>query len=136
MRGAFRQTHIRVLWRILVALVLILSALAALVSVAQAETTRIWETPVISIVWPHDAQGRSTGVIQSQLVNVSLWPSPMAPIPVPCAARPVNPFGQPITLFVAKNNEPSEPVDGGLSVLRTINGVRFPSLEFNNIRRI
>lgn len=85
-----------------------------------------WRNPLISVVWPHDAQGRFVPVERAPLVNVSVWPSE----PVVCDQPPQIP----LMLWRARDNEPAEPV--GVSpqmILRSGDGFRFPTLEFNDV---
>lgn len=54
-------------------LLVVLAGLALPLTNATAQQARriLWE-PVISIVWPHDAQGAAVPVASASLVNVSV----------------------------------------------------------------
>ena len=111
--------------RALLALSCLLPWLATGPVVAQ-EQIALWQEPMISVVWPHDGNGNPTSVSESRMVNVSIWPSNQ----VPCCDEP------PIALVIAKDNEPTEWLgyDWDREVMeRTIDGITFPSLEYNNI---
>lgn len=41
---------------------------------ASVEANVLW-APRIAIVWPHDGDGKQTGVAQSRFVNISVWPA-------------------------------------------------------------
>ncbi|MGB0388447.1 MAG: hypothetical protein ACPGWR_26815 [Ardenticatenaceae bacterium] len=88
-----------------------------------AQSSSAWE-PQIAIVWPHDGQGNATSVTDARMVNVSVWPRNQ----VSCLDRPTN-----VGLYMTRNNAPAVLQESGELVLRTVNGVRFPSLEFNDI---
>ena len=101
----------------------LLLGVTAVEQVAAADT--LW-IPRIAIVWPHDSPGNQTAVAGSSFVNVSVWP----PDQVNCRQGP-NP---PVDLFVAKNNDPASSVGIAPQVLqRSVTGVSFPSLEFDNV---
>src|SRR5579859_7907858 len=80
--------------------------------------------PRISVVWPHDAQGRYTAVVGASAVNVAVWPT----VSVQCSQHPGT------SLWVAKNNEPATPVpvEGHLQ-FHSHGAGSFPSLEFNDV---
>lgn len=108
----------------------LLTALSALPlaadSAAAQEPVQLWQQPRISIVWPHDGHGNPTAVGKSRMVNVSVWPSNQ----VACCQDPG------LALLVTKDNEPAEVVQpyGRVQVIeRTVKGITFPSVEFNNI---
>ncbi len=111
----------------MMALLTALSALPLVAgSAAAQEPAQLWQQPRISIVWPHDGQGNPTPVGKSRMVNVSVWPSNQ----VACCQDPG------LALLVAKDNEPAEVVQpyGRVQVIeRTVRGITFPSVEFNNI---
>jgi hypothetical protein len=91
----------------------------------------LWDTQ-IAIVWPHDGQGNPTDVAHSRAVNVSVWPRNQ----VYCTLHPNEGLGgvRDFYLGVARDNEPLEQLeDRGELILRTVNGVTFPSVEFNNV---
>lgn len=99
---------------------------AATASAADAAYQRAWQTPRISIVWPHNGAGVFTPVARSKAVNVSVWPSAA----VSCTAAPET---LPV-LWQAANNEPAAPVDiEGEFFMREASGVKFPSLEYNTV---
>lgn len=84
----------------------------------------LWE-PQIAIVWPHDGAGTPTDVTGSRALNISVWPRNM----VSCAALPLS-----LRLYVARNNAPAEMVAvEGVKAMRTVNGVTFPTIEFNDV---
>ena len=58
--------------------------------------SNIW-TPIISIVWPHDASGKLAAVSAASLLNVSVWPQNQ----VSCGALPSTPFA----LFMGEDND-------------------------------
>jgi len=109
-------------------LFVILVAMLTLFPLAGSATTLAahpWQ-PHIAIVWPHDGRGNPTTVARSQAVNVSVWPSKQ----VICSEYPDPPLG----LVMAKDNEPTQLIRlSGQLIQRTVGGVTFPSLEFNNI---
>jgi hypothetical protein len=104
----------------------ILVAMLTLFPLAGSATTLAahpWQ-PHIAIVWPHDGQGNPTTVAQSRAVNISVWPSTQ----VSCSEYPE------LGLSMAKDNEPTQLIrSSGQLIQRTVGGVTFPSLEFNNI---
>lgn len=78
----------------------------------------------IAIVWPHDLKGQYAPVGQSSQVNISVWPRTA----VACTQT------TDVTLWMSKNNEPAQPLSISPQIIhRVVNGVNFPSLEFNNI---
>jgi len=102
--------------------------LAAGDQVALAQGHWQW-MPRVAIVWPHDGQGHQTSVDRSRAVNVAVWPENQ----VNCSSPPTDPL-QATVLLMAVNNEPAVPVPVTPQlVLRTVDGVTFPSLEYNNI---
>jgi len=113
------------LFAALLAIALLLPLAGRSAAVAQ-EPVQLWEGPRISIVWPHDGHGNPTPVAKSRMVNVSVWPSNQ----VACCQDPG------LALLVARDNEPAEVVQpyGRVQVIeRTVRGITFPSVEFNNI---
>jgi hypothetical protein len=116
----------RRLFAILVAM-LILCFLIGPGSIASGAQRSYYWYPRTSIVWPHDGQGNPTSVVQSRAINVSVWPTRQ----VPCNERD---GWERISLQVAKNNEPVQiAAASGQRILRTVNGVMFPSVEYNNV---
>lgn len=105
----------------------LLSLLLVLLPVMSSSAAPTWSGARIAIVYPHDAEGHAVPVERAPLVNVSVWPGPDGQ--VSCTDPP-----NPMPLFMAKNNEVARPVRmNGQMILRTINGVTFPSIEYNNI---
>jgi hypothetical protein len=108
----------------------ILVAMLTLFPLAGSATTLAAQSswyPYIAIVWPHDGQGNPTTVAQSRAVNISVWPTKQ----VGCSEYPAPGSN---ALLMAKDNEPTQPVTiSGQLIQRTVGGVTFPSLEFNNI---
>ena len=105
----------------------LLSLLLMLVPVMSSSAAPTWSGAQVAIVYPHDAQGHAVPVERAPLVNVSVWPPPGAA--VSCTDHP-----DPMPLFMAKNNDVAQPVRmNGQMILRTINGVTFPSIEYNDI---
>lgn len=99
--------------------------------VASADDYRRPWMPHIAIVWPHDGQGNPTNVAESRAVNVAVWPQ--TNVPVECEGPPTEPTQAPV-LLMAVNNEPAVRVAVTPKlVLRTANGVTFPSLEYNDV---
>ena len=92
------------------------------VSAAPRAQTTPWD-PQIAIVWPHDGRGNTVPVSQASFVNVSVWPRNQ----VSC-----NSAGAAI-LSVAKGNEHVPHLAQVETMLRTVEGVTFPTLEYNNI---
>lgn len=118
--------------------VTLLAALSALLSMASASAAedpgevRLWQ-PRISIVWPHDGQGHPIPVEESAVVNIGVWPQNR----VGCDENPLARAGGTVRefyLWVAKDNEPAQQVriPGQLGT-REVNGVRFPTVEYNNV---
>ncbi len=88
-----------------------------------------WQPPQIAIVWPHNQQAQPTPVDQSQLVNVSVWPTGQT-----SCAQPDIPGAQGVVLGMARNNDPLTPLAvHPFFLLRTASGVQFPSAEFNDV---
>ncbi|HOG46900.1 MAG TPA: hypothetical protein PLJ35_20070 [Anaerolineae bacterium] len=88
-----------------------------------AESEWLWD-PFIAIVYP---EGGPSNLAQSTKVNISVWPGYGGP----CDQRPVS-----FDLFVAKDNEPMQPVatsEQGEFMLRRDGDHWFPSIEFNNV---
>lgn len=83
-----------------------------------------WE-PQIAVVWPHDGKGNPTSIEESRMVNVAIWPRNK----VSCDQPP----REPVSLSLAKDNEPREPVPYGRMIQQTIDGLAFPALLFENI---
>ena len=108
-------------------LFVILVAMLTLFPLAGSATTLAAQSswhPYIAIVWPHDGRGNPTTVAQSRAVNISVWPTKQ----VSCSEYPER------SLLMAKDNEPTQPIRiSGQLIQRTVGGVTFPSLEFNNI---
>lgn len=105
----------------------LLSLLLVLLPVMSSSAAPTWSGARIAIVYPHDAEGHAVPVERAPLVNVSVWPGPDGQ--VSCTDPP-----NPMPLFMAKNNDVARPVRmNGQMILRTINGVTFPSIEYNNI---
>lgn len=105
----------------------VLPALLLSTSLRSASAAPTWSGARIAIVYPHDAQGHAVPVERAPLVNVSVWPGPDGQ--VSCTDPP-----DPMPLFMAKNNEVARPVRmNGQMILRTIDGVTFPSIEYNDI---
>ena len=80
-----------------------------------------WEFLRVSIVWPYDESGAERPVAESTLVNVSIWPAGQ----VRCA-KSTTPW---VLLGGTRDNEfasVGQPRDA--VVLRTVDGVTFPSL--------
>lgn len=109
-------------------LLLILGAMALLsrgtAQAAPAAQASAWQ-PIIAVVWPHDAAGRAAPVDRGAFVNVSLWPTQA----VSCSQVPND-----LDLYVARGNQPAYRVGPSPSLrLQDRDGVRFPSLEFEDI---
>ncbi len=77
-------------------------------------------------MWPHSG-GVFKPVEKSTHVNLSVWPTSA----VQCGMAPAND----LTLWRAHNNDPAMPVDvEDVDVInRDVDGVAFPSLEFNSV---
>jgi hypothetical protein len=98
---------------------------------SSAASTPLWQPPFpISIVWSHDAAGHPVDAAHSRLVNVSVWPSSQASCSTDVAAAGAGG----IRIFIAKDNEPTQvyPSAGRLA-LRVVEGVTFPSDEFDDV---
>jgi hypothetical protein len=89
-----------------------------------------WLPPVrVAVVWPHDAQGQYAPPSAAHLANVSVWPTNQ----VPCGAPPDPTILAP-RVMLAAGNEPARFVDGNPRLIsRTVGGVPFPSLEWNDV---
>lgn len=88
--------------------------------------------PLINIVFPQDGQGHSTSVAQSRAVNVSAWYPQAMNCNLPDPALTL--YYLDLRLYMAKNNEPLELVNSPPKFIsRRMNGVSFPSAEFNNV---
>lgn len=120
------KTRVKLLMGITALITLIAGVPAATAAAAGVSFQKAWNTPRISIVWPHNGGGVYTPVAQSKAVNISVWPSES----VSCDAAP----DQDVVVWQASNNEPAAPVDrDGELFLREADGVTFPSLEYNTI---
>ncbi len=109
--------------RLPVVLLNVLVLLVVIASPVAAQWTQIVGAR-ISIVWPQDGSGHQTAVAQSRAINVSVWPTGQ----VACTATPG------LQLLMAQDNSPAAAVGGsGQTIQRTVNGVTFPSVEFNDI---
>ena len=113
----------------------VFGTLLALVGSAAAEDpteVHFWQCR-ISIVWPHDGHGNPTSVEDSRMVNISVWPQNQVGCdenPLARADGTVHEF----YLWMAKDNEPTQRVEiPGQFTLREVNGVRFPTVEYNNV---
>jgi hypothetical protein len=83
-------------------------------------------TPRISLVWPQDGAGHATRAAQSRAINVSVWPTNAVPCDLPPAGAR--------SLWVARNNEPAEPVDVTARLQKRRDGNHlFPSLEYDAV---
>ncbi len=114
-------------------LLMVLGALVAPVGAATAEeSVHLWQ-PRISVVWPHDGHGNPTSVEQSRMVNISVWPQNA----VGCDENPLARAGGTVRefyLWMAKDNEVAQKVEiPGQFTLREVSGVRFPTVEYNNV---
>ena len=90
---------------------------------AQRPGPDLWE-PQIAIVWPHDGAGNAVPVTRATHVNVSIWPRNA----VSCASNEVP------TLSVGRGTEPL-PVSATVTQqVRTVEGVTFPTVDYNDIR--
>jgi len=96
------------------------------------DEVHFWQ-PRISVVWPHDGQGHPTSIEQSRMVNISVWPQNQ----VGCGEDPLARAGGTVRefyLWMAKDNEPAQQVEiPGQFSMREVNGVRFPTVEYNNV---
>lgn len=120
-----------------VCMTLLAAAVALLTTVSPAVAQEpggihVWQ-PRISIVWPHDGQGNPTSAEASRAVNISVWPQNQ----VGCDENPLARAGGTVrefSLWMAKNNEPTREVEipGQLS-FRGVRGVRFPTVEYNDV---
>lgn len=52
---------------------------------------------------------------------------------MPCVEQPEDLSGQPPMLYVARNNEPAEPLGAGQYELRNVDGAVFPTLEWDDV---
>lgn len=112
----------------LVTLATLLIVTIVLPTGAVADIQHDWEFSRVSIVWPHDEWGAERPVAEATLVNVSVWPASQ----VHCAESIWEHPG--VLLGVARDNEFASlgtPPDA--MVLRTVDGVTFPSLEYNDL---
>lgn len=115
--------------RVVVGFVLALGAMVGSGASSVRAVSPLFE-PRIAIVWPHDGHGHPTAVAQSRAVNVSIWPTDS----VRCTPPPDIPLSSLVVLGVAKNNDPVTPVTVSPQwIQRTVHGVTFPSVEFNNV---
>ncbi|HEX5415572.1 MAG TPA: hypothetical protein VFZ25_07890 [Chloroflexota bacterium] len=91
-----------------------------------AQDSPTYWNPRIAIVWPHGSGNNATPLEQSSWVNISVWPTG----PADCQQPPT----LPATLYVARNNDPVEPVPVQPRwIVRDDGGSRFPSLEYDSI---
>ncbi|HOR01553.1 MAG TPA: hypothetical protein PLJ35_22290, partial [Anaerolineae bacterium] len=116
-------------------LLLVLGGLLAPAASAAAQDpgeVHFWQ-PRISVVWSHDGHGNPTSVEQSRMVNISVWPQNA----VGCDENPLARAGGTVRefyLWMAKDNEPAQKVEvPGQFTLREVSGVRFPTVEYNNV---
>ena len=90
---------------------------------AQRPAPGAW-VPQIAIVWPHDGAGNSASVAEATYVNVSVWPTNA----VRCDSEEIPPltwaYGNSNALVMAAQ---------ATRQMREIDGVRFPTLEYNDI---
>lgn len=95
------------------------------IAFAQTIISGVWR-PEIAVVWPQDGSGVAVSLEQSHSVNVAIWPTNT----VPCSQMPITP----VTLWIAKNNNPLTPVSVAPSLnLRTFDGSTFPYLAYNGV---
>jgi hypothetical protein len=115
--------YLRILSLALAAALLASQTLWAAGPVAQPVQPVIWR-PQIAIVWPHTPEGDPAPLIDTTLVNISVWPREA----VPCDQQPA------LKLAHAQSNEPTElfPSPGTL-IWRWVGQVVFPSVEFNDV---
>jgi hypothetical protein len=115
-----------------VPLVLLGTLFAPVVTATAEEPIHPWQ-PRISVVWPHDGHGNPTPVEESRMVNVSVWPQNQ----VGCDENPLARADGTVRefyLWMAKDNEPTREVKiPGQFTLRKVNGVCFPTVEYNNV---
>lgn len=106
---------------------LLIVAIALPPAAVADDNQQAWEFSRVSIVWPHDESGAERPVAEATRVNVSVWPAGQ----VRCAESTTEHPG--VLLGVARDNEFAgilSPPDA--MVLRTVDGVTFPSLEYND----
>lgn len=111
-------------------LIIGIAAAISLLPVATAAAAAVqpfWYQPRISIVWPHDGEGKQTPVAGSEVVNISVWPTDS----VSCSAAPE----REVVVWRAENNEPAAPldIDGEMILREAGEGHAFPSLEYNDV---
>ncbi len=90
-----------------------------------------WTPPFwVTLVQPYDSADKPTDLALPRRVAVSIWPSGV----VSCSTDLATTGAGGVHLYLAKNNGVAEPTGQvGRLVLRTVNGVGFPSLEFGDL---